>query len=246
MLERLPRVPFADLADGLVAGSSGSGAPSGARMLVVSAHPDDETLGGGRLVADWTRAGGAVYAATATAGEACFDVVGHEWPDLAETRVAEWRAALGVLGARPMRCLGLPDGALAAHEGRLVELLRELVDEARPDVLAGTLDVDPHPDHMAVGRALSVVARERSLPLVEWPVWLTYFSEPPAPGGLVVVGCSPEAERARDVAWECFTSQRRPAAEDLGAVVPPELVGRLTEQLAMRVLPGARTGRVAR
>lgn len=208
------------------------------RLLVVSAHPDDETLGGGRLIADWITAGGTVQAVTATAGEACFDVVDHHHPDLAAVREKEWRAALDVLGATAVGCLGLPDGHLQSHLTPLVERIRQLIDELAPDVVAGTMAADPHPDHQAVGRALEFTAEERSLPVLTWPVWLTYFADPPAPAGLSVVDCSDAAEQTRAAAWDCFTSQRRPVAPDLTAVVPPEMVALLTEQLVLaRDLP---------
>ena len=42
---------------------------------MLSAHPDDESIGAGRLLSAWRRSGGRAQAVTATAGEACFDHV---------------------------------------------------------------------------------------------------------------------------------------------------------------------------
>lgn len=202
------------------------------RLLVLSAHPDDETLGGGRLIADWVRAGVDVHAAVATAGEACFDVVGHVEPGIAQIRLGEWQHALDLLGVRASGCLGLPDGRLATCEAQLAEELHGMVDAVRPDIIAGTHRDDPHPDHGAVGRAVETVAVQRSLASVGWPVWLTYFAHPPGPGGLQVVECSANAEQVREAAWSRFTSQREPVAEDITAVVPPQMTALLREQLA--------------
>ena len=201
------------------------------RVLVLSAHPDDETLGGGRLIADWVMAGVDVHAVVATAGEACFDVVGHVEPGIAQTRLGEWRRALKVLGVRASGCLRLPDGGLPACEGQVVEGLRGLVEAVRPNIIAGTHRDDPHPDHGAVGRAVETVAEQRSLASVCWPVWLTYFANPPGPEGLQVVDCSTEAEQVRQAAWHCFTSQREPIADDITAVVPPAMTALLRNQL---------------
>lgn len=223
-LDRLPRRRFDELAGRL-------GAASGAHLLAVSAHPDDETLGGGRFIADWVRAGGRVSAVTATAGEACFDEVGHHFPALAQTRLREWRDALQVLGVEPLRCLDLPDGGVGGHLASLREQLREMVDDVQPDVIAGTLDCDPHPDHAAVGAVVRAVAANAGVTSLEWPIWLAYFGTPPAPEGLEVIECSQHAESIRAAAWECFTSQREPVSDDLTAVVPEELVAMLREQL---------------
>ena len=210
------------------------------RVLVLSAHPDDETLGGGRLIAEWVRAGAEVLTVAATAGEACFDTVGHVEPDLARIRLEEWQQALAVLGARAVGCLHLPDGGLQAHAAQLTERLSTLVDELRPDVLAGTHRADPHPDHRAVGRAVDTVTATRGLSSVGWPVWLTYFAEPPGPSGLEVVECSAFAERVREAAWRCFRSQRQPVAEDITPVVPHRMTALLREQILQARLPEAR------
>ncbi|WP_106850461.1 PIG-L deacetylase family protein [Blastococcus sp. Marseille-P5729] len=227
-LDGLPRTAFACLMREI------AGAAASPRLLVVSAHPDDETLGGGRLIADWVAAGGEVGAVIATDGEACFDVVGHDYRGIADIRAREWGAALEILGAQPLAALGLPDGGLAEHERDLAAEVAGVVADFRPDVIAGTIAADPHPDHQVVGRVVEAVAREQRLPRLGWPVWLTYFADPPGPCGLEVVECSADAEQARQRAWECFDSQRSPVADDLTAVVPPQMVELLSEQLVVR------------
>lgn len=199
------------------------------RVLVVSAHPDDETLGGGRLLADWAMADVDVLAVVATAGEACFDAANHVEPGLAATRIKEWHAALEILGAQPIGCLNLPDGDLQDHP--LTAALTELISTHRPDIIAGTHAADPHPDHQAVGRAVAHVAAAHDLPAVGWPVWLTYFADPPGPEGLQVITCSAEAEQARSRAWESFTSQRLSITSGIAPVVPEAMTALLCEQL---------------
>ena len=61
------------------------------RLVVVAAHPNDETIGAGRLVAAWSRSLGPVTAVLATAGERCVDQVAPDrpaWPS------ARWLSGL--------------------------------------------------------------------------------------------------------------------------------------------------------
>lgn len=102
------------------------GSASGAELIAVGAHPDDETLGLGRLIHTWARRQGPVTAVVATAGEACVDHVAPRPAGLVERRLAEWEAATAVLGVSDRMALGLVDGQLAATEARLSEALEPL------------------------------------------------------------------------------------------------------------------------
>jgi len=86
----------------------------GATLVVLSAHPDDETLGAGRLIAWWTRHAGPARAITLTAGEACLSAVGPSLVGMGARRLAEWAGAVGTLRALPEPCWGAADGRVAA------------------------------------------------------------------------------------------------------------------------------------
>jgi LmbE family N-acetylglucosaminyl deacetylase len=209
--------------------------PGTTRLVVVSAHPDDETIGAGRLVAEWARTRGPVVALTLTAGEACFDEVGVEQPGLAELRLQEWRAALACLGAVPGIHRLCPDGAVAAHAD---EVAAAIAAELRPgDAVLAPWRHDPHPDHEAAGRAAAVAARERGATLLQYPVWMSYWMAPEtvaATGSLwsVVVTGAP-ADAARDGALAAYVSQREPLRPGVGPVVPPELLAHHHAQLVL-------------
>lgn len=73
-------------------------------LLAVHAHPDDESLATGALLATWAAAGRPVTVVTATRGERG-EVIGRRWahlegdgPALAEHRVGELATALAALG----------------------------------------------------------------------------------------------------------------------------------------------------
>lgn len=233
-----PRVPADELAAALV-GVDPRDRPSGIELVVVSAHPDDETLGLGRLAHQWGQSIGPVTGVLATAGEACVDHVMKRPPGLAARRVAEWHAALDELGFISRHVLDLPDGQVGDQEQTLTAALTRIVADAtfggRAVVLAAPWRADPHPDHRAAGRAAATVAAAESLPLVEYPVWMTYWAEPTAVESrgqqLVVVPHDAAAERAHHAACRSFTSQLEPLIAGATPVVPATMLAHLGEQL---------------
>jgi len=208
---------------------------AGARLVVVSAHPDDEVLGAGRLIADWARTVGPVLAHTATAGEACVEHVGVRIPGLAARRVAEWTAALTLLGASAAGCWGRPDGGLAAEHEQLADRLARACGPG--EVLLAPWRHDPHPDHRAVGLAAATAAQRSGARLIEYPVWMTYWSEPAilerSSFRLVRVATSAAAEETRARALREYTSQHAPLRAELTPVVPPEMLAHHGDQLAL-------------
>ncbi|HEY2299183.1 MAG TPA: PIG-L deacetylase family protein [Jatrophihabitans sp.] len=135
------------------------------RLLVVVAHPDDETFGTGSLIAAAAKAGVEVTVCCATRGEAGEAHGVSPGADLAAVREGELRAAGAELGVHRIVLLdyrdsdmaGVPaEGTLcAADPSELVEAVRAVVAEVRPSVVV-TLDPDHgdgHRDHATIGRA---------------------------------------------------------------------------------------------
>lgn len=208
-----------------------------ATLLVLAAHPDDETLGCGRLMHTWSRRR-PVAAIVATSGEACVDHVTARPPGLADRRIREWHEALDTLGVSWRRALGLPDGRLAHHEIGLTDQVRARLDRGRPGesvVLAAPWRDDPHPDHRACGRAAAAVAAERDLPLLQFPVWMTYWSDPGSVEAddlpLIKLSTDVAADLAHRRACTAFASQLDPLVEGLGPVVPPGMLRHQSQQL---------------
>ncbi|TQM62031.1 bifunctional PIG-L family deacetylase/class I SAM-dependent methyltransferase [Humibacillus xanthopallidus] len=151
------------------------------RLVLVAAHPDDETLGAGGLLA--TAAAGAlcIDLVLLSAGEASHpDSPSHTPADLATLRVEETRAALALLApSARLHLVGLPDGELGSHEDAIVEAIVRTVGEHGPTtVLAAPWRHDGHADHEAAGRAAAVAAHRTDARLVEYPIWLWHWAAP--------------------------------------------------------------------
>ncbi|WP_224388395.1 bifunctional PIG-L family deacetylase/class I SAM-dependent methyltransferase [Pseudonocardia sp. ICBG1293] len=149
------------------------------RLVVVCAHPDDETLGAAGLLRGVVAAGGTVEIVLASDGEAALPEVGSiDRRELARTRRAELDAALAELGVpATVHRLGLPDSGLT--EDRLVDPLTELL--AGADAWASPWRGDPHPDHAAVGRACPEAAPVTAHGF-GFPIWARTRIAPTDPG----------------------------------------------------------------
>jgi LmbE family N-acetylglucosaminyl deacetylase len=228
------------------------GTVAGPRLVVVGAHPDDETLGLGRLIHRWARTLGPVTAVVSTAGEACVDHVLTRPDGLAERRLAEWHRAMAVLGVEGTYALGLADGTLAGAEPVLTSALEDVLADlsardgrscaGAPVLLACPWRGDPHPDHQAVGRVVGALALQRGLPHLEFPVWMTYWSEPAelTDDGRTLVSLTTDADDqdAHRRACTAFRSPLVPIAPGLGPVVPAQMLAHHHEQLV--IMPSER------
>jgi LmbE family N-acetylglucosaminyl deacetylase len=143
--------------------------PSWRRVLVVVAHPDDETFGLGAVLAAFSAAGAATAVLCFTHGEAStlHGVAG----DLDRIRRDELAAASAVLGVSHTVLRGYPDGELTATcRSRLVGEILDLAHDFSPD---GLLTFDPsgvtgHPDHAAASAAALAAADILELPTLGW------------------------------------------------------------------------------
>lgn len=143
------------------------------RLVVLAAHPDDETLGAGGLLAVADRAGLEITVVIATDGERS-----PADPDTATRRRGESRRALELL-ARSARLvfLGLPDGGLREHRPLLATQVAAAVASDRRTMVATTWWGDGHRDH----RVLGEVAYDLEAPgvrVVGYPIWMWHWGEP--------------------------------------------------------------------
>jgi LmbE family N-acetylglucosaminyl deacetylase len=135
-------------------------------VLAIFAHPDDETLCAGGTLAKYASAGADVRVVSLTKGGAgqIRDAGAATRATLAAAREREFHAAGKELGLTETRCLDYPDGELPHVDPQvLVELASRLLDELDPDVVVtfGPDGFSGHPDHVAVGAAVTAACYER-------------------------------------------------------------------------------------
>ncbi|MFH5880553.1 PIG-L family deacetylase [Arthrobacter sp. NA-172] len=152
---------------------------AGRTVVVLAAHPDDETLGAGGLITRLVDLGAAVSVVLCSAGEASHPHSPTTTPsELAARRLREFEdamAALGV-GGRWM-FLRLPDGQLGRHRSAIRDALRAAVGNAaggsQPSnvVLVAPLRNDGHTDHDVAGSVAAELAEASGYGLLEYPIW---------------------------------------------------------------------------
>jgi len=204
--------------------------PSWREVAVCAAHPDDEVLGAGGVLALLAAAGVAVHLVAVTDGEASHPGSTVLSPaDLAALRAEETGRALAALGVagRTTR-LRLPDSALTEREGDVTAALAAAV--AGADAVLSTWTGDAHPDHEVVGRAALAAARAAAVPVWQFPVWAWHWAEPGDPrvpwDRARLVRLPSAARAAKRTAVDCFASQVRPlgpAAADRAVLLPEVL-----------------------
>jgi len=197
------------------------GAPA-ERVVVVAAHPDDETLGAGGLLATAGRVPGPgrVSVVVLTAGEASHPGSTTHTPErLAELRLCECREALGRLGpAIGLHQWDLADGAIASAEQACADRLAEHIGDGRGVLLVAPWRADGHPDHEAAGRAAAIAAARTGARLLEYPVWAWHWASPqevPWPDP-VVLTLDEAALAAKQDALGCHHSQVEPLSDRPG------------------------------
>ena len=174
-------------------------------MLVISPHPDDETLAAGGLIASQRRRGVEVVLVAVTDGENAY-ANGKGLGEVRRKEQSDAAAWLGVDEDHIVR-LGLPDSDVVSHEGELVDRLLPLVT-SETHIVAPWIG-DFHPDHIACGRAAEEVARRKGATLTGYFFWTWHRGTPDVLEGLDLRSfhLSPEMLEAKLEALHCHRSQ---------------------------------------
>lgn len=215
-----PRLPTLDLA-------------ACSEIVVVAAHPDDETLGLGATCAMLATSGVRVQVVSVSDGGASHpNSSALARSQLEDARRAELRRAARALGVAEPVSLGLPDGQIGDHEERLADLLTEILAAAPAGTwCAATWSGDGHPDHEAVGRAALAATEVAGTELLQYPVWMWHWAHPT--DGTVPwhrayqIPLTDEARRRKHAAAHCFRSQFESPSAGYDPVLPPAVLQRL-------------------
>jgi LmbE family N-acetylglucosaminyl deacetylase len=183
------------------------------RVLIVAAHPDDETIGAGAQFVNFRN----VVVAHVTDGAP--RSLGEGRGDYARARRAELAAALRAGGAASvdLREIGLVDQEASFHLAGLATRLAELLLELRPEIVLTHPYEGGHPDHdttaFAVHTALGALEREA-------PVLLEFTSYHDRNGSMITgeflpfEGCdemalvlTPQVRERKRRMIDCFVTQ---------------------------------------
>ncbi|WP_194397175.1 bifunctional PIG-L family deacetylase/class I SAM-dependent methyltransferase [Microbacterium atlanticum] len=192
-------------------------------LVVVAAHPDDETLGAGGLLRRASHAGARTVVVIATDGEASHpDSPTHDRATLARLRRDEVREAVCLLAPdAEVRFLGLPDGGLdrsrAELDARLTAVLESLATEGRV-VVAAPWKGDRHRDHRVAAEVTGALAARGRLIHLAYPVWAWHWGTPDdLPWErLVQLALTDEERSAKRKALARHTTQIAPLSDQPG------------------------------
>lgn len=217
----------------------------GDRVVVLAAHPDDETLGAGGLICSLARRGVDLTVIFATSGEASHpDSSTHNPAELAAIRRSEAAAALAVL-APGLRAhfLGLGDGRLDSQEAALAAEVGRLARHATH--LISPWSHDRHPDHESCGRAAASIAAQVGARHWQYPIWAWHWADPAADElSRAQLRCSPvEADdlARKQAALACYRSQHTTLSDQPGdeAVLSPDMLAHFAGNDEYFLLAGA-------
>ena len=210
------------------------------RLLLVHAHPDDETIGNGVTMAKYATAGTQVTLVTCTRGEEG-EVLLSELANLAsdkddklgEQRIIELKNAMHELGIKDYRFLGAPNkkrrdsGMMGTPQNDRNDVFWQTdLDEAALELVKIILEIKPqvlitydefggygHPDHIKAHR---VAMRAAELAIDQgWQISKIYWNT--TPRSVVQEGI----EKMKEVGSDFFGAE---SVEDLPWAKPDELV----------------------
>jgi len=125
------------------------------KVLVISAHMDDEVLGVGGTIAKHVARGDEVHVCVV-----CNRAYDHRYePSLVEEEKAATRAAAEVLGYKELHFLNLKDERLDECELDVIVPIEDCVNRVRPNIVYTHHRGDVNQDHRVVFRASLVACR---------------------------------------------------------------------------------------
>jgi LmbE family N-acetylglucosaminyl deacetylase/glycosyltransferase involved in cell wall biosynthesis len=235
------------------------------RVLVVSAHPDDEVFGAGGLIARLAAAGSAVRVLVLSGGEAQERrAEGSADPAI---RRAEAREAGRELGVTDYEFFDFPDRGLADFRSPIAARVGAEIRSFRPEIVLAPSPSEIHPDHRAaaeaVFEAVSAIRPEDTAFEAYQRLRIVYFevTQPILPNALVPLGTFGEAKRraaakfpsqaaVRDYAgaveglnaFRALTLGDAGPAEAFRVVTWRDAVTRSLEEIRREIGPGAVAG----
>ncbi|HYU76024.1 MAG TPA: PIG-L family deacetylase [Ktedonobacteraceae bacterium] len=149
------------------------------KLMAILAHPDDESLGNGGILAKYAAEGIETHLVVATRGERGWFGDEQEYPGLealGRIREGEVRAAAALLGIRSINFLDYLDGELdTAHPAEVIAKVVGYLRSIKPDVVVtfGQYGGYGHPDHIAISQFTTAAIVEAASPYSSYHIELT-------------------------------------------------------------------------
>jgi LmbE family N-acetylglucosaminyl deacetylase len=149
------------------------------RILVITPHPDDETIGAGGYINIATRNGAALKIICATDGDK---------RKQKEIRHGEINKAVSILGVKKdfLKYYNYPDGKLANYKGEFKEKLLSDIRDFNPTVVINPMEEDSHLDHKITANVIAELIKENKDLSFTHLEFLIHFKYWPRPKGLYI------------------------------------------------------------
>ena len=152
----------------------------GKRILLITAHPDDESYLAAGTIYENSKRGGQTILLCATKGE---KGTAHLKKTLSPRqltllRVKELQKASKFLKIHKVVVLNLPDGQVDKYSAKLFDSARKLINQYRPDLIMsfGRDGITRHCDHIATGKVARSLAKKLSLPICRFALPRSFYS----------------------------------------------------------------------
>ncbi len=142
----------------------------GKRIMVITAHPDDESFFAAGAIYKNHRLGGETFLICATAGE---KGSGHLKKKITETQLAarrrqELAKSSKYLGISNVRMFNFPDGGLKFHKVEYFKKALILAKKIKPEIILsfGPDGISGHFDHIAAGWVARKISKSLKVPFI--------------------------------------------------------------------------------
>ncbi|MET0811869.1 MAG: bifunctional PIG-L family deacetylase/class I SAM-dependent methyltransferase [Microbacterium sp.] len=153
-------------------------------LLVVAAHPDDETLGVGGSVHRAASQGTSISVIAVTDGEGSHPDSPTRTPsELAALRRAELRASIDELApGAELTFLGVPDGGIRSRSSEVERAVTDAIRSLRAGgsrvLVLAPWPGDGHGDHRVTGEIVARACEREEVALRTYPIWLWHWGSP--------------------------------------------------------------------